>query len=376
MVGCSVVIFSNNSVVESYYYGKSDLINDLNIDENVKYRVASISKTVTAIAVLQLVEKGFINLDRDISQYLGFKVHNSDFPEHVITTRMLLSHTSGITDGTTFQNFLQATIHNINIPDLREILTAGGVFYSSSNFGNYAPGSYFRYSNLNYVILGTLIEKISNVRFDIYCRQNIFSPLGIDASFNISDIKDFKSIAVLYRKSYDKWVPQIDNLQTGFPDLFNVQYYKTGTNAGRFCPQGGLRCSANDIAKIFMCLMNKNMKSNLLLPDTIKLMLTEHWIYNGKNGDFYHGLFQCWGLGVHIIKSTENQDVVFRTDKRLFGHRGEAYGLVGDVFFDIDKEIGFVFITNGVEKFQQSTNSKFYKIEQQVFNAIETSFRL
>ena len=151
---------------------------------------------------------------------------------------MLLSHTSTIIDGTTYSSFLDATVNNNPIPNLSELLTTSGAYYTSGQFNNTVPGTYFNYSNINYVILGTIVEKISNTRFDVYCKQNISMPLGIDASFNVNDLVDIDQLAVLYRKPNGIWTPQADNYQGIQPVFNNLNGYIPGTNGGRFGPQG------------------------------------------------------------------------------------------------------------------------------------------
>lgn len=371
LVGCSVVLFSGNTITDSFYFGKSDLDRDISITAETKYRIASISKSITAIAIMQLVEKGFLKLDQDISEILGYKVQHPLFPKVKITCRMLLSHTSGFVDGSTYDDFLQATVFNPVIPDLREVLQPDGSFYNSSYFSNYLPGSYFNYSNLNFIVLGTIVEKVSKLRFDQYCRRYIFQPLGIDASYNVTDIRDINTVAVLYRNIDGKWTPQTDNYSGKAPVLSNLSEYCPGTNAGKFGPQGGLRCSAADLAKIYMRLMNMNNTSDLLKPITIKKMFSPQWSFNGENGDFYHGLFRSWGLGIHLITSTPGNDVVLKSSKKMVGHSGDAYGLASSAYFDPKRKIGFVFITNGAANLHFGDTSAFYTVEEEMFDAID-----
>ena len=115
------------------------------------------------------------------------------------------------------------------------------------------------------MILGTIIEKVSGLRFDTYCYQNISSPLGINASFNVNDLMDINELAVLYRKVNGVWSPQVDNYQGIQPMFNNINGYVPGTNGGRFGPQGGFRCSGQDLVKIFLMLINKGDFNGLKL---------------------------------------------------------------------------------------------------------------
>jgi CubicO group peptidase (beta-lactamase class C family) len=374
MMGGSLVVFCKNGITENISIGKSDFTRNIDVTTDTKYRIASISKAITAIAVMQLVERNLLDLDADISTILGYSVVNPNHPTVAITPRMLLSHTSSIIDGTTYSSFMNATVNDNPIPNVSEILTVGGSYYTSGQFNNSVPGTYFNYSNINYVILGTIVEKVTNTRFDIYCKQNISIPLGIDASFNVNDLTDINQLAVIYRKSGGVWNPQVDDYQGVQPVFGNLSGYIPGTNGGRFGPQGGFRCSGKDLAKIFLVLMNKGSYNGhtLLSEASCNAMFANRWTYNGSNGNNYYGLFRSWGLGIHRITSTPRNDVVLSGSSSMLGHAGEAYGLVSSAYFDTTRRVGFVFITNGVGVgYQTNSNSSFYTIEQDVFKAIE-----
>jgi CubicO group peptidase (beta-lactamase class C family) len=374
MMGGSLVVFCENGIIENLSIGKSDLTRNINTTADTKYRIASISKTITAIAIMQLVEQNLLDLDTDISSILGYPVQNPNYPNVSITTRMLLSHTSTIVDGSTYNSFMGATVNNNPIPNLNQILTPSGSYYSAGQFNNTIPGTYFNYSNINFVILGTIVEKVSNLRFDSYCKQNISNPLGIDASFNVNDLTDIDQLAVLYRKLSGVWTAQADDYQGVQPVFNNLSGYIPGTNGGRFGPQGGYRCSGQDLAKIFLVLMNHGSFNGdtILSVTSCNAMFANEWTYNGNNGNNYSGLFRSWGLGIHRITSTPNNDIALPGSNSMLGHTGEAYGLVSDAYFDTIRKVGFVFINNGVGiGYQTNSNSIYYTVEQEVFNAIE-----
>jgi len=374
MMGCSVVVFCKNGIIENISLGTADHTRNIDMSVDSKYRIASVSKTITAIAAMQLAEQNLLDLDEDISSILGYTVQNPNNPNVAITTRMLLSHTSTIIDGSTYNSFLGATTNNYPIPNLSEILTLTGSYYSAGQFNNTIPGNYFNYSNINYVILGTIIEKISKQRFDIYCKLNILDPLELEASFNVSDFGDINQIAVLYRKPSGVWTAQADNFQGDPPEFIDISNYIPGTNGGRFGPQGGLRCSAQDLATIFLCLFNEGTFNNItiLSQESVVSMLNNEWSFSGNNGNNYFGLFRSWGLGIHRITSTAGNDIALPGSTSMFGHTGEAYGLVSDAYFDTIRKVGFIFLTNGVGLgYQSNNNSVFYTVEQQVFSAIE-----
>ena len=374
VIGGSLVVFCEDGIIENLNIGISDLNRDIKLTANTKYRIASISKTITAIAIMQLIEQNKLSLDDDIGTVLGYPIRNPNSPTIPITVRMLLSHTSTLIDGPTYNAFLTATINENPIPNLSQLLTVDGSFYHPDQFNTTTPGHYFNYSNINYVILGTVVEKVSGLRFDVYCKQHISDPLNIDASFNVNDLSDIDQVAVIYRKFDGVWTPQVDDYQGAQPSYENLTDYVPGTNGGRFAPQGGYRCSAQDLAKLFLALMNGGSYDDglLLSPESIQSMLADEWTFDGLNGNNYFGLFRSWGLGIHRITSTAGNDVALPGSEQMFGHAGEAFGLVSDAFFDPQRKVGFVFLTNGVGTgYQTNELSTFYTVEQEIFEAIE-----
>jgi len=374
LMGGAALIYNSSQNLISVPFGMADYQRQIAVNDSTLFRIASISKMVTALAYMQLIDNGLAGLDSDIGTILGYQVRNPYYPAQSITPRMLMSHKSGILDGATYSDFLNATSTINPMPGLHELLTPTGSYYSNSLFNSILPGTYFNYSNINFVILATLIEKISGERFDEYCRNHILLPLGIKGSFNVNHITDLNQLAVLYRRSGGVWSAQADNYQGIQPVFTNLSDYLPGTNGARFSPQGGLRCSAGDLSKIMMLFLNEGTYNGtrIISADKINLMSADEWSYNGSNGNNYYNLFNSWGLGIHRIKNIVNADVVLSGSQIMFGHPGEAYGLVSDAYLDPIRKHGIIFITNGCwNGFQTGTNSAFYTVEKAVFSAMD-----
>jgi CubicO group peptidase (beta-lactamase class C family) len=378
LMGMSVIGICNKKISFSHYQGWADWQRKIPIDSHTKYRVASVSKVVTSIALMQLWEKGLFQLDDDINSYLGFSVRNPLFPDVAITFRMLLSHTSSIADGSGYEPFLAATFQkDASPPSISHLFATNGIYYHPSMFLDKKPGSFFNYSNAAYGLVGTLIEKISKVRFDIYCRQNIFIPLGLDASFNVQDLKNIDNLAVLYKKKEKEWVAQADDYNGLMPSSKNLDSYVIGSNGLLFSPQGGLRISAKDLAVLALVMLQKGeyQQKQILKSKTLTMMLAPQWRFNGKNGNSYDGLFRAWGLGLHISTLTPQYDVVF-TNNPMIGHPGEAYGLLSDWYFNVQTGEAVIFITNGSEKpYTVGKKSAFYLPEEICFSIVQKVLR-
>jgi CubicO group peptidase (beta-lactamase class C family) len=205
MPSLSACIIKNNSVVWSKGYGEYDLKKHKKASDDTIYYVASISKSITAVAIMQLYEKGYFDLDDDVSKWLPFDLKNPKYPDVNITFRMLLAHESSIASRGVeyyFYFYLMDYPHTW----LKEFLEPGGSIYSRHVWNNYAPGEGCCYSNINFDILGCIVEKISNQPFGQYCEDHIFKPLNMSStSFYLPDI-DKDRLAVPYMRLVGRYI--------------------------------------------------------------------------------------------------------------------------------------------------------------------------
>lgn len=370
LASLSAVAIRDGKVVYEGHFGYRVIDNtmpasNLPTDTQTLYRVASISKLVTAIGAMQLVEQNKLALDADISRYLGFRVRNPNFPNIVISTRMLLNHTSSLRDGGGGYSFpLEQSLQSVLGPQ-GENYGAGHQWAEVSSLGERAPGKYFQYVNLNWGLLGTVMEAVSGQRFDRYMRQAVLAPLQIQGNFNTEELSqsEIRNLAVLYRKRRNEvwdptgpWVAQADDYGGKLPaPRAGIEGYRPGRNATPFSPQGGLRISAAGLAKLMLLLINGGEVDGirLLSQDSVAAMLHEEWRHdeNKQNGDNYKGLFNAWGLGVQRFLDLS----VHKRGDRLvagggvsgYGHLGFAYGLQSAFVFDPVKRFGMIYIVGG-----------------------------
>ena len=372
LVGMSVVATCGDQVAQVVHTGQRSLAAGLPVNNSTRYRVASISKLITAIGLMRLHEQGAFALDDDVSDALGFSLRNPAYPAVPITYRMLLAHRSSLQDGTGYTTFLNATYGGTPPPPVQQLVTPGGNWYTANLWRTEPPGSWFMYSNLNYGIIGTLIEAHSGQRFDQYMREQVLLPMGIGGSYNIQDLDDIGQLAVLYRNSS----PQVDNFGGQMPPAPDLSAYTIGSNGLYFAPQGGLRCSALELAQVLKLMHGQGSVdgSTILQPATWSAMAANEWTWNGSNGDNYFGLFRSWGLGPHRITAQPGGDVVL-PGTFMLGHAGEAYGLISDLYLDPATGFGLVFLTNGYTPGNNYTfgiSSAFYRVEEEVFAALGT----
>lgn len=383
--GVEMILIKNGEVVFEHAAGLARRIEgaDIALTTDHKVRIASISKFVLTMAFMTLVEEAKVNLDADVSDYLGFKLRNPNFPDRKITTRQIVSHTSSIRDGAYYfmgltENFKDFFLEG-NAERSADHYDNGNHFARGENQG---PGDYFTYSNLNFGILSGIAEKVSGKRMDIFVKERLFDKIGINSSFNVCTLyeNNFAAMATLYRRgdggeTWDPsgpWREQVDGDPIGCyyesplytrsetPDLSPLENYEPGKNPTLFSPQGGLRASTKDLAVLMQLLLNNGKHNNeqIIAKSSIDEMMKPAWQYdhalnNGHTGgeavmddETAAGMMTAYGLSTHIV---DLKDWGLSEKSRvLYGHLGSAYGLQGQFWFDPIAKDGIITFITGV----------------------------
>lgn len=345
--GMSVAIVKDGEIEWTTNCGYSDKERKIPASSDTAYRIASISKTVTGMVLMKLWDEGKVDLDRDIGDYLGYKVRNPAYPDIPITLRSLLTHTSSISDYGTYDSVVDA---GKGTPLLKDILTPGSSAYSKHNYSNYAPGSgSFNYSNFGLGIVAAVVESVTGERFPQYAREALFATMGIDASYLPSDISGSDRIAVIYNGGNVS-----RSREQALKDKTWINRFPIGQLYG--LAQGNLYISDVDLAKLMIVLMGDGTyEGKTILSNQAVDMINEvQWI-----GD--EGINKMRGLSLHITDDLVN-------GRRLRGHQGRAYGAVCEMFYDNTDRTGVVFLSNGcIDK--QASNG-FSSIGSEIVNAV------
>ena len=311
---------------------------------DTKMRVASVSKLATAAAVMRLVEQGRLSLDADVSGPLGFPLRNPAHPDAPITLRHLLSHTSSMRDADIYWGGVGGRLADFFTPGHEK-------FCDGARFAPQAPGAYFAYCNMAFGVMGTLVEAATGERFDHAARRLVFDPLGLDCGFNWSGVpaEAVARSAALHRLTGEGWVVQADGLEAiaRTPTFLvegdaRIEDYRPGTNGTIFNPQGGLRASVLDLAKLGIAFSDG--RERLLKRATLAAMAAPQWRDTGDNGDTQGGALRAFGLGLHLETP---QGPVEGLTHRLVGHYGDAYGLKSALLWNPDTGVGFAYAVNG-----------------------------
>lgn len=180
----ALAIGNRGEVVWSGYYGYRNVERKLPVTKDTLFSIASVAKTITAAAVMQLVDAGKLRLEDDINQFLPFKLTNPYFPQAAITVGQLLRHRSSLRDNTEYLRPIRIANNGDPQIPLGEFL-AGHLaaesehFNAAKTFFAERPDTAYHYSNTGFALLGYVVERIVGVPFEAYCRTNIFQPLGM-----------------------------------------------------------------------------------------------------------------------------------------------------------------------------------------------------
>ena len=317
VIGMSVAVVKKSELVYAQSFGLKNQETKTALNNSDIFRIASISKSFSATAIMQLVEKRLISLDDDMSKLVGFIIRNPKYPETPITLKMVLSHRSSINDSQGY--FSLDAINPAKNPNWAKC------------YNNYAPDSGYMYCNLNYNMAGTIIEKISGERFDRYIQNHILQPLQLYGGYCVDSL-DKQKFATIYEYSTDsaKFIASPNAYAARSEEIAN---YTMGYSTPVFSPTGGMKISASDLAK-YMIMHSKMGKFNgkrIIARRSAKQMQTM--------------ISEKEQYGLALSKSNKLIEGVWLT-----GHTGSAYGLNSAMFFEPNKQYGFVVIINGSEQ--------------------------
>jgi CubicO group peptidase (beta-lactamase class C family) len=399
LASLSVLAVREGQVVYHQQFGSKriDNANSANnkpADAQTMYRIASISKLITTLGVMRLVEDGKLSLDVDISQYLGYSVRNPNYPDSAITLRMLMNHTSSLRDagGYYWEDKLGVNLKDVLVP-------GGARFGQGEAWSKQAkPGTYFAYTNFSWGVVGTVMERATGERFDRLMHRLIFNPMDLSGGFNPAELSPMSldNIATLYRKRSEingkevwdttgPWVAQVDDYSQTVPIPRAGPNYVVGSNGTLYGPQGNCRLSAEGLGQVMLMLMHDGKLNGKLIlkKSSVDEILSEQWRNDGmgKNGESSFGtgasLFNAWGLGAQrfldVSGASKGDRLVEAGGFKAYGHLGDAWGLTSAIVFNREKKSGMIFLIGG-PGFDPDTNrgsySGLYRHEEKILNAL------
>lgn len=297
--GAVIYLTKNKNEIYHKAYGFSDLENKTPLKSDAIFRLASMTKGLTAVAILQLFEKGLLNLDDEVSKFIpAFKnpqilvdvLPDSTFisisAESEITIQQLLTHTSGIGYGFQDDKYNALVIKN-NISegfceDERTSLENTKKIASLPLLAN--PGEKNIYS-MSYDVLSTVIEIVSGLRYDEYVQQNILTPLEMDSSFFTIPFSEREKLVRVYQPTEDhKGLMPTTYADINYPIIESRQFFSGGAD---------LCSTAKDYTNFVHMLVNKGIYKNkqILGEKYVEMMLSKQT--NFEDGDADQG-FAAW----------------------------------------------------------------------------------
>lgn len=332
-VGIGAAVVKDGRLIYNQSVGYKNLENKIPLKNEDIFRIASISKSFTATGIMQLVDQKKLSLDDDISDLIGFKIRNPYFPEKVITLRMIMSHTSSMSDAGGY----------FSLDPINPAVTSD----NSKSFNNYEPGTKYEYCNLGYNLTGSILEKVSGVRFDKYVKANIIEKLGLYGGHNVNLLKP-ELLVSLY--DYTDSLGFINNDAEAYEKREEkIANYTMGYSAPIFSPTGGVKISPKDLAKYMIMHINYGTANGETIISKESSQAMQEDIWKGEEGsDEYYGL---------ALRSLEG----WVEGKKLKGHTGSAYGVNSIMIFSPEEGWGIVAMTNGCNYGLQKESREFLK---------------
>ena len=315
VVGGAVIIARNGEILYGYAYGHKNASRTWPVTLDTCFHAASVTKMVSAIGLMHLLEEKDIPLETPVKEIVGFPVVNPAFPEADITIRQVLSHTSSIKE----TQYLKPNW---------EALRVENRYFSVRK----APGTAYEYSNLNGGLIGAMIEALSGQSINTYMQEQVFVPLGINAAYHAALLPDQSDISAKLKKNGTIYRSAAKELETfhEYDDSVNPRAHTNITS-------GGLYISPNGLIRIAMLLENGGELDGvrLLREETVQLMMAEQHLVPGSSVRAE----SPYGLCINRV-----QDMPGGT---WYGHQGRWQGLSSNVYFQPETGLCIIVFANG-----------------------------
>lgn len=337
--GLAIAKISNGKALIQTY-GQANIEKNKLVTEDTLFNIASVSKPIMGVVLLQLVDQGKLDLDRDINDYLPFVIDNPKVQNEKITLRHLVTHTSGIADYYNTDSYAVNADSDIALEEhLKSLLTPEGKYYNNAEYYlDYAPGSQRKYSNLAAALAGYLVEVTTGTSLAEYSRKYLFESLGMKRTRWLLKSLSFEQIAVPYEVEScipflficsDTESPEMNYIIGEYfnPPMNNKYFHPYPHFGNPQYPDGGVRTSIKELSQFLVLLLeNKDIQGNAILSE---VMFKEM-------------------LKLQLPKEISDSQRVFWRDNSmgLTGHMGSDLGVFSGLYFDPDKKTGFIIIMN------------------------------
>ncbi len=281
------------------------------VNDKTCFRIASVTKWVTAIGLMTLYDQGKLDLDRDISEYLPFKVRNPAYPDTAITARMLLSHTSSLSpDASTYK------------PNWESISKSYDPLFDESA----RPGAKYAYADYNGALFGCLIEAITGESVQNYMARTVFKPLGLTAAYSPKYLPVGTPTKDLLKTNGSVGLSVADDLNYNYNNTADPRMNNGYT-------VGGLYINTESLTKLAQMMLSGGELNGVRILNraTVSLMEADQpGLASGK-------------YGLSTIRLSQFPRGTW------YGHQGRYLGLTSNVYYQIDTGITLALVMNGYD---------------------------
>ena len=318
-VGGAFLVAKEGEIVYERYYGVQQTTTKVPVTPDTYFRCASVTKFVTGVGLMKMMDEGMLAPDEDISRYLGYTVYNPRFPDTPITLRMLMSHTSGINENASF------SAKSSLLRDMIDVTRK-----ARANFRNVEPGTQYTYSNFGAGLTGAIVESVTGQDVSSFMREFLFAPLDIDAAYHISQLENPEFMTATYKKNGKLYAaPSYMLRQEYIPEAMPDQHYRTTI--------GSLLIRPRDLIKLGVALCGDGTVNGVrvLSEEAVAMMRQEQSMETtGITSDSPYSFF------------TIRQDTLFE-GKRVYGHQGTDEGVVCNLYVEPESGMTIVVMSNG-----------------------------
>jgi CubicO group peptidase (beta-lactamase class C family) len=311
--GLAVGMIRDGQVDWDQAYGFANLEQSRLVDPSTRFRMGPSAQIITTTAVLQMCQSENLSLDADIRDLLPFPLTHPVFPNAGISLRMLLSHVSGLADRTAVID----TLYQAGDPQMRlrgfleNYFSPDGVYYDLDNFSDDRPGKVYTYARVNLALTAYVVEVMTGIDFDLYCKTRLFQQLGYSSvSWFLNDLS-LEQLAVPYRLQGDNPVAQA---RIGSP----------------IYPSGQLRISLNYLNRFWQAMITGGSYNGQTLLNQTLLNEMQTVSYPAANPQ------QALGWRYDTLDN-----------RPLLGLRGSELGMSARLYAETGKQQGVIILSNG-----------------------------
>ena len=315
-VGLAVGVVRDGRLAFFQGHGLADIASNTPVTEDTVFRIASITKTFTAIAVMQLWEQGLIDLDAPANDYLrAYKLIPAKASFWPATVRHLLTHTAGIREVLHPSGLLRMRDLGETVPFGQPVPSLAD-YYRGGLRIDAEPGSRFMYSNHGFATLGQIVEDVSGEPLDRYMREHIFEPLGMTSTDLVRSERVQSHLATGY-----------DLQRNGARAVTDYELVTVGG--------GGIYSSTRDMACYMAALLGggANEHGSILKPETMTMMFEPHYRPDARMPGNGLAFFRL-NLGGHLAVE----------------HDGILLGFDSQIFLAPDDGVGVIAVANGAKR--------------------------